>query len=70
MWWKLQVHAIGGPLDHSDGVSTHKLSNKKLCAERVGCFPTDVLLSEIMNKFLTSAISAVMFSSVKSSRFI
>ena len=27
--WKLEVLAIGGPSDHSDGVSIQKLSSKK-----------------------------------------
>ena len=66
IWWKLKVHATGGPSDHSYVVSTHKLPNKKLCTERVDCFLIDVLLSEIVNKFLASIMLAAMFSSVKS----
>ena len=62
IWWKLQVHAIG-PSDHSDWVSIHRLSNKKAYTERVDCSPTDILLSEIVNKFITSAILAAMISS-------
>ena len=62
IWWKLQVHAIG-PSDHSDWVSIHRLSNKKAYTERVDCSPTDILLSEIVNKFITLAILAAMISS-------
>ena len=36
---KVHLMKIGGPLDHSDGVSTHKLSNKKVYTERVYCPP-------------------------------
>ena len=42
--------------DHSDLVSINRLSNKKSYTERV---PPDSLLSEIGNKFKTSAILAV-----------
>ena len=56
---------IGGPSDHSDGVSTHKFSNKKVCTG-VYCFPTDILLSEIKSKFVTAAVLAAMISLVKS----
>ena len=51
----MQVHAIG-PSDHSDWVSMQRLSNKKAYTERADCFPTDILLSKIVNKFMTSAI--------------
>ena len=56
---------IGGPSDHSDGVSTHKFSNEKVCTEGVYCFPTAILLSEIKSKFVTSAVLAAMISSAK-----
>ena len=69
IWWNLQVHTIG-PLDHSDLVSIHRLSKKKACTEKVDCFPTDILLSEIVNKFITSAILAAMISSANTSKFI
>ena len=52
-----------GPSDHSDWVSIHRLSNKKAYTERVDCSPTDILLSEIVNKLIASAILAVMISS-------
>ena len=58
----MQVHAIG-PSDHSDWGSRHILSNKKAYTERVDCSPADILLSEIVNKFITSAILAAMISS-------
>ena len=41
----MQVHATG-PLDHSDWVSIHRLSNKKAYTERV-----DIFLSEIVNEY-------------------
>ena len=41
----------------------HRLSNKKAYTERVGCFPINMLLSEIVNKFLTSAILAARITS-------
>ena len=47
----------------SDWVSIRRLSNKKAYIERVDCSPTDILLSEIVNKFITSAILAAMISS-------
>ena len=58
---KLQVHAIG-PSDHSDWLSIHRLSNKKGYTEIVDRFPTDILLSKIMNKFVTSINLAVIIS--------
>ena len=66
IWQKLQVYAIGGPSDHSDRLSTHKFSYKKVCTERADCFSLFILLPEIVNTFLTSAILAAMFSSAKS----
>ena len=56
---KFQVHTIGGLSDHSDGVGTHNLSNEKVDTERVDCFPTDILSSEIVNKFITSVSFSV-----------
>ena len=53
---ELQVHAIG-PSDHSD-----KFSNK-VYTERVDCSPTYILLYEIVNKCITSAMLAAMISS-------
>ena len=55
---KLKVHANSGPSDYSDGVSIHKLSNKKVFIEKVDCFPIYILLFEIVNIFLISAILA------------
>ena len=55
IWWKLQVHATR-PSDHSDWVSINRLSNKKVYTERV--FPPNILLSEIVNEFITSAVLA------------
>ena len=60
----MQVHAIGSS-NYSDWVSIHRLSNKKAYTARFDCFLTDILLSEIMNKFVTSAILAVIISSVE-----
>ena len=55
----MQVHAIE-PSDHSDWVSIHnRLPNKKAYA-RARCSPTYILLSEIVNKIITSAIAAAM----------
>ena len=59
----MQVYAIGRPSDHGDEVNTHKLSHKKVSTERVNFSPRDILLSEIVNKFITSAILAAMISS-------
>ena len=56
------VHAIR-PSDHSDWVSIHRLSNRKVYTEGVDCSPTDILLSEIVNKFITSTVLAAMISS-------
>ena len=64
IWWKLQAHAIGHS-DHSDRVSIHRLPNKKAYTERVDCSPTDILLAEIVNQFISSAILAAMISSVE-----
>ena len=58
----MQDHAIG-PSDHSDWVNINRLSNKKAYLERGYCFATDILLSEIVNKFITSAILADVISS-------
>ena len=41
----MQVH-VTGPLDDSDWVSIHRLSNKKAYTERV-----DIFLSEIVNEY-------------------
>ena len=57
---------IGGPSDHSDWVSTQKLSNKKVYTERVDWSSTDILLSEIKSKYITSAMLIPMISSAKS----
>ena len=46
-----------GPSDHSDWVSINRLSSKKAYTERV--HPTGILLSEIVSKFIISAILAV-----------
>ena len=54
--------------NHSDWGSIHRLSNKKTCTERVDCFPANVLLSKIANKFITSTILAVMISSAEMHR--
>ena len=64
IWWKLQAHATGHS-DHSDRVSIHRLPNKKAYAEGVYCSPTVILLAEIVNQFITSAILAAMISSVE-----
>ena len=55
IWWKLQVQAIG-PSDYSDWVSIHRLSNSKAYTQRVDCSLTYILLSEIVIKFVTSAV--------------
>ena len=47
-----------GSSDHSDWVSINRLSDKKAYTERV--LPTYIFLSEIVNKFITSAISAAI----------
>ena len=52
---KLQFHATG-PSDHSDLVSINRLSNKKAYTERG--LPPNILLSEIKNEFITSAVLA------------
>ena len=63
IWWKVQVDAIE-PSDHNDWVSIHnRFSNKKAYTERVDCSPVYIFLSEIVNKFLTSAILAAMIYS-------
>ena len=58
------VPAIG-PTDHSDWVGIHRLSNKKTYTERA-----DMLLSEIVNKFVISAILAAMISSANKKKII
>ena len=58
----VDVHAFG-PSDHSDWVSINRLSNKKAYTERVECSHTYIMLSEIVNKFITSAILAAIISS-------
>ena len=47
-----------GPSDQSDWVSINRLSDKKAYTERV--LPTYIFLSEILNKFITSAILAAI----------
>ena len=56
---KILIHGIG-PSDHSDWVSINRLLNKKDYTDRVR--PTDILLSEIVNKFITSTTLAAMIS--------
>ena len=56
---KISIHGIG-PSDHSDRVRINRLLNKKDYTERV--LPTDILLSEIVNKFRTSTTLAAMIS--------
>ena len=48
-----------GPSGHSDWVSINRMSNKKTYTERVP-HPTYILLSEIVNKFITSAVLAAI----------
>ena len=43
---------LDGTSDHSDAVSTHKLSNKKVYTERVDCSPTYILEQKKSN-FIT-----------------
>ena len=43
---------LDGASDHSDEVSTHKLSNKKVYTERNDCSPT-YILGEIKSNFIT-----------------
>ena len=43
---------LDGVSDHSDAVSTHKLSNKKIYTERVDCSPT-YILGEIKSNSIT-----------------
>ena len=64
IWWKLQVHVIGSS-DHSNWVSIQRLPSKKAYTQRVYSSPTVIFLSKIVNKFITSAILAVMISSVE-----
>ena len=61
-----------GPSDHSDWVSIHKLSNylSKPYTEIADCSPTYILLSEIVNKFITSVILAAVISSAETKKFI
>ena len=47
------------------GLAQPSYQTKKLCIERVYCLSTDILSSEIVNNFLTSAILAVIFSLAK-----
>ena len=54
---------IGESSDCNDGVSTHKLSYKKVYIERVYCSLTDILLSEIKSKFINFAMLAAMIFS-------
>ena len=56
---------LDGASDHSDEVSTHKLSNKKVYTERNDCSPT-YILGEIKSNFITWPVLAPMISSVKS----
>ena len=56
---------LDGASDHSDAVSTHKLSNKKVYTERVDCSPTYILEQKKSN-FITWAMLAPMIYSVKS----
>ena len=65
----MQVHAIGLS-DHNNWVSIHRLSNKKAYTERVDYFPRDSMLSEIVNRFITSAILAAMISSAETQKVI
>ena len=48
---------MGGPSDQGDEVNTHKLSHEKVYTERVDFSPTDILLSEILNKFIAPAFT-------------
>ena len=56
---KILIHGIG-PSDHGDWVRINRLLNKKDYTERVP--PTDILLSEIVNKFITLTTLAAMIS--------
>lgn len=56
---------VGGPSDDGDWVGTHKLPNKNVSTERINCFPTDILLSEIKSKFITLAMLGAMVPSAK-----
>ena len=56
--------------DHSNCVSIHRLSNKKAYTERVDCSPVYILLSEIVNKFITLSILAAMISSTNTQKLI
>ena len=55
---------IDGPSDHSDRLSTQKLSNK-VYIERLDCSTADILLSEIKSKFINSTMLAASISPAK-----
>ena len=48
----------------------NRLSNKKAYTERVYRSPADILLSEIVNKFMTSAISVAMIYSANTKIYL
>ena len=52
------------------GLAQPSHQTKKICTERVYRLPADDFLSEIVNKILTSAILAVIFSLAKLQKFV
>ena len=63
IWWKLQVHAIE-PSDDSDWVWVYIDSQiRRPTQKKFNVSHTDIFLSEIVKKFITSVIFAAMISS-------